>query len=156
VDLPAFSNPLSEVDAALSGTPSYTYIPGNSLDRARSPEGDPHPVIRLQTTLAAPPLNDPFKLLAGPRPKGDYFAFEVPTPEQVAQRAMSEARHKTVFFVSPWSINANAWRKYFPSAAMSRFLDAMFTHYHIARQVRVPSYSVYSDGEYVNVFRQNS
>ena len=156
VDQPAFSNPLSEVDAALSATPSYTYVPGNTLDRARSPNGDPHPVIRLQAVLAAPPLDEPFKLLAGPRPKGAVWGFPVPTGEQVAQQAMSEARHGTVFLVTPWRTKAHEWLLHYPDSAMSKFLGTMLAQYHIEDEVQFPSDSVYSDGMYVTVFRKNS
>jgi hypothetical protein len=156
VDQPAFSNPLSEVDAALSATPSYTYVPGDTLDRSRSPNGDPHPVIRLQATLAAPPLDEPFKLLAGPRPRGAIWGFPVPTPEQVAQQAMSEAPHGTVFLVSPWRIKAHEWLQHYPNSPMSKFLGTMLAQYHIADEVQFPSDSVYSDGEYVTVFRKDS
>jgi 4-amino-4-deoxy-L-arabinose transferase-like glycosyltransferase len=156
VTMPAFSNPLSEVDVALSGTPSYTYIPDNTRDRARSTYGDPHPVIRLQAPLAAPPLDEQFKALTGPRPDGFTFGFWAPPGGQVAQQAMSEAGHGTVFLMTPWPVKVGAWFKYYPNAPMSKFLGTMLTKYHVVRQVRFPSYSVYNDGEYVNVFRKNS
>jgi hypothetical protein len=156
VTMPAFSNPLSEVDAALFATPSYTYTPGNKLDRARSAYGDPHPVIRLQAPLAAPPLDEYFKALAGPRPDGVTFGLWAPSGGQVARQAMSEAPHDTVYLMTPWPVKVGAWLKYYPSSPMGKFLETMLTQYHVARQVRFPSYSVYNNGEYVNVFRKNS
>jgi 4-amino-4-deoxy-L-arabinose transferase-like glycosyltransferase len=152
VSLPAFSNPLSEVDVALSDTSSYTYEPGNTLDRPRSRIGDPHPVIRL----GVPPLNEPFKRLAGPRPVEGVFGFAAPTPEETAQQAMSEAPHGTIFLVTPFPIDAPAYLKHAQAWSITKFLDPMLSRYHIVRQVRFPSYSVYNDGEYVNVFRKNS
>jgi hypothetical protein len=156
VSLPVFANPLSEVDAALSDTPSYTYEPGNTLDHARSPNGDPHPVIRLP---GAPPLNGSFRMLAGPRPVAGHFEYFPPTAAQTAEQAMAEARHGTIFFVTPFPVNVAAYMKYAkyaPNAPMSKFLEPMLSRYHIVREVRFPSYSIFYDGEYVTVFKKNA
>jgi hypothetical protein len=39
---------------------------------------------------------------------------------------------------------------------MSKFLEPMLSRYHIVREVRFPSYSIFYDGEYVTVFRKNA
>jgi hypothetical protein len=157
VSLPAFANPLSEVDVALSDTPSDTYVPGNTLDRARSASGDPHPVIRLNgPLLTAPPLNELFQRLAGPRPNAGFFFLPQPTAAQTAQQAMASAPHGTIFLVTPFSIDAAAQIKKAPNSQLSEFLEPMLSHYHVVRQVRFPSQSVYYDGEYVTEFRKSS
>jgi hypothetical protein len=137
VSLPAFANPLSEVDAALADTPSYTYVPGNTLDRARSHDGDPHPVIRLNQT----PLDETFRQLEGPRPNAAPIHHLLPTPEQDAQGAMSEARHGTIFLVTPYPVRADLLLKYFPSSPLSEFLKPLLSRYHIVREVQFPSFS---------------
>ena len=58
--------------------------------------------------------------------------------------------------MTPFPINPAAYIKYAPNSPLSEFLRPMVTKYHIVRQVRFPSYSVYYDGEYVSVLRKNS
>jgi hypothetical protein len=157
VDLPAFYNPLSEVDAALAGTPNYTYVPGNTLDRARTQlSGDAHPVIRLW----APPLNQQFKHLAGPRPAPAFFFMTVPTGRQVAQEAISAARHGTVFMVTPyagsiWARNSSLSNS-FVTTIRQFFSTMALRHYRVATHVQITSYALYSGGESVYVFRTSS
>jgi hypothetical protein len=152
VSLPAFANPLSEVDAALAGTPDYTYVPGNTLDRARTQDsGDAHPVIRL----FSPPLNEQFGHLAGPRPAPAFFFISVPSGQQVAHEAISAARHGTVFMLTPfpsWVLAKNT-----PVTAVRQFFHTMaVNHYHVATQVQITSFALFSSGESVYVFRKSS
>lgn len=158
VSLPLFANPLSEVDAALAGTSSYTYIPGNTLDRARPPDsGDPHPVIRLSAPpFQVPPLDEQFKYLAGPRPKPVFFDFPAPTPMQVAREAMSQAPNGTVFMVTPFPVDPAFWLTRAPDSRPSQFLKTMLTRFHIAGQAWFPSFSLFAGGEYVTVFRKDA
>jgi hypothetical protein len=152
VSLPAFANPLSEVDAAFAGTPNYTYVPGNTLDRARTVvTGDAHPVIRLYF----PPLNEQFKHLAGPRPVPAFFGLSTPTGQQVAQEAISAARHGTVFMLTPYP--SSVWARNSPVTTVRQFFVAMASHhYHVAAQVQIKSYALFSSGESVYVFRTSS
>ena len=152
VSLPAFANPLSEVDAALAGTPNYTYVPGNTLDRERTVvSGDAHPVIRLYY----PPLQEQFNHLAGPRPAPAFFFANVPSGQQVAQEAISAARHDTVFMVTPFP--NRVWARNSSVTIVRQFFDAMaLHHYHVATQVQIKSYALFSSGETVLIFRKSS
>jgi hypothetical protein len=152
VSLTAFANPLSEVDVALSDTPSVTYVPGNTLDHPRAPNGDPHPVIRLN----APPLSEPFGRLAGPRPNAGFFFLPEPTGDQTAHEAMAAAPHGTIFFVTPFSVKIAANVKNADDPSLGQFLRPLLSQYHLVRQVRFPSQSLYFDAEYVTVFRKNA
>jgi hypothetical protein len=157
VSLPAFANPISEVDAALAGTPNYTYVPGNTLDRARTAVSeDAHPVIRLYF----PPLDEQFKHLAGPRPAPAFFFPSTPSGKQIAQEAISAARNGTVFMVTPypgrlWAKNSSLSNTFVTT--VRQFFGAMASHhYHVATQVQIKSYALFSGGESVYVFRTSS
>jgi hypothetical protein len=140
VSEPFFSNPLSEVDAALADTPSWTYTPGNTLDRARPrTPSDPHPVVRFGIPpYESPPLDEQFHFLAEPDPNPVFFGLPQPTPPQVAQKAMSIARNGTVFLVTPYPIMPHVLLKYFPHNAMTQFIRAMEPRYHIVQSVTYP------------------
>jgi hypothetical protein len=153
VSAPFFSNPLSEVDAALVDTPSWTYIPGNTLDRARpATPADPHPVIRLSgAPWSSPPLDEQFHFLAGPNPMPVFGRLPAPSPQQVASEAQSLARNGTVFLVSPYGIDVPRIVALDPQAGFSQFVRAMEPRYHLVRQV---SYSFTYGAEAVYVFHE--
>jgi hypothetical protein len=165
VSAPMFANPLSEVDAALAGTPSYTYVPGDTLDRARSQlSGDPHPVIRLAALPAqAPPLDEQFQHLAGPRPQPVFLGLPAPSGQDVAQQAISEAPHGTVFVVTPYPISFKLRLTYASKSSsnplfnsLNEFLVTMSRqHYHVVKQKSFASFTLSPGGEYVTVFRKD-
>jgi hypothetical protein len=150
VSAPFFSNPLSEVDAALAGTPSSTYVPSNTLDRARPlTSSDPHPVIRF----GVPPLNEQFHFLAAPNPNPVFIGLTVPTPQQVAAEAKLLGRNGTVFLVTPYPVNFHALLKYRPNVDLSQFIRAMEPGFTIVRGVTFPG-DIGSESVYV--FREAS
>ena len=153
VSAPFFSNPLSEVDAALVDTPSWTYIPGNTLDHARpATPADPHPVIRLSgAPWASPPLDEQFHFLAAPNPRPVFGPLPAPTPRQVASEAQSLARNGTVFLVTPYGIDVPLIVTRYPHVGFSQFVRAMEPRYHIVRQV---SYSFDIGVETIYVFHE--
>jgi hypothetical protein len=147
VTAPYFSNPLSEVDAALAGTPSWTYIPSNTLDRVRPSASDPHPVIRI----GVPPLNEEFHFLAAPNPNPVFYGLPVPTPQQVAAEAKLLGRNGTVFLLSPYPANYHALLKYYPNLGVSQFIRAMEPGFTVVRGVTFPGWF---GSESVYVFRR--
>lgn len=131
-----FFNPLSEVDAALAGTPSWTYLPGNTLDRARPVTASvPHPVIRL----GEPPLNEQFHFLAEPNPNPVFFVLPEPTPQRVAQEAMALARHGTIFLLTPITIHLHARPRNAVDVAMRQFIRSMEPRFRLVQSVTYPS-----------------
>jgi len=154
VSEPFFANPLSELDAALAGTPSFTYIPGNTEDHARPlTSKDPHPVIRLNI----PPLSAQFPYLASPNPAPIFVGLPPTSPQKVARQAASLARNGTLFFVT-WGIGSvtsstihpKLLLKYYPHNPLSQFLKALPPGFHIVDHV---TYSGDLTSESVYVFR---
>jgi hypothetical protein len=141
VSAAVFNNPLSEVDAALAGTASATYIPGNGLDLVRPLTAkDPHPVIRLSIPpFLAPSLSEQFHYLAGPHPHPVFWGLTAPSPQQVAQQAESMARNGTVYLVTPFLQNPDLLLKKYPQAPMSQFIRAMEPRFHIVRGASFPT-----------------
>lgn len=139
VSAPFFSNPLSEVDAALADTPSWTYIPGNKVDKARPvTSNDPHPVVRLGlSAFQSPPLNEPFHFLAEPNPTVRILFIE-PTPQQVAQQVKSLARNGTVFLVTPLTVS-NTPSGPNQNQRLDEFMRAMEPEFRIVRKVTYPA-----------------
>jgi Dolichyl-phosphate-mannose-protein mannosyltransferase len=151
VSAPFFSNPLTELDTALADTPSWTYTPGNTLDRARPFGQGPHPVIRLGVVqYQSPPLDVAFHFLAGPNPQ-PRFAFQEPAPQHVAEEAKSLARNGTVFLVTPITFtNTQAVLERFPHSSLAEFLRAMGPEFRIVKMVTYPGDET---SESVYVFR---
>jgi mannosyltransferase len=148
VSVPAFGNPLSELDAALAGTPSFTYTPGNIEDEARPPTGsDPHPVLRL----AAPPLAEMFPHLASPNPQPAFFTLGLTPPSEVARQAASLARNGTLFLVTYFPVRPDVLLKDDPSSPISQFFVALPPSFHIVAHATFPSDII---SEYVYVLRE--
>jgi hypothetical protein len=148
VSVPLFSNPLSELDAALAGTSSSTYTPGNMEDRARRPTGkDPHPVLRL----GVPPLAEQLPYLASPNPEPVFFGLSSTPAPEVARQAASLARNGTLFLVTYFAVRPDVLEKYDPNSPISQFLKALPPGFQIVEHVTYPG----DIPEYVYVFRES-
>jgi mannosyltransferase len=145
VSVPFFQNPLTELDVALAGTPSYTYTPGDTEDKARpASRNDPHPVIRLD----APPLSEQLPHYAGPDPNPVFLGLPMTSPNVVARQAASLARNGTMFVVtyglSP-SLNIkvstalSSKSSIRNSQLLRQFFEALPPRFHVVEHVTFPS-----------------
>ena len=149
VSVPLFANPLSELDAALAGTPSFTYTPGNTEDQARPPTGnDPHPVLRL----SVPPLAEMFPRLASPNPQPMFLGLGLTPAQEVARRATSLARNGDLFLITFFPVRPDVLLKEDPSSPISQFLLALPPGFHIVAHATFPTDI---SSEFVYVLREN-
>jgi hypothetical protein len=143
-----FGNPLSELNAALAGTSSFTYTSGNTEDHARRPGKDPHAVLRLNV----PPLAEQFRYLASPNPEPVLVGLPLTPAPEVARQAASLARNGTVFLVTDFAIRPDVLLKKDTNSTISQFLKALPPGFHIVEHVTYPTDI---SPESVHVFREN-
>jgi mannosyltransferase len=144
VSVPFYQDPVSELDVALAGTPSYTYTPGDIEDTARmASRNDPHPVIRLN----APPMSEQFSHWAEPDPNPIFFGLPLTPPNVVARQAVSLARNGTIFVVT-YGLAASLTIKVSTALSKSSIANTRLLHqffaalppgFHIVRKVTFPS-----------------
>jgi hypothetical protein len=125
VSLTFFANPLSEVDVALAD------------------DGESHRYQVLR--LGSPSLTTQLAALSGPNPQPDFFGLDDGSPQQVAARAVSLARHGTIFFVSySTSLLPN------PAGPESKaFVNALPARFHVVKRI---TYSNFAGGFYEKLY----
>jgi mannosyltransferase len=125
VSLSFFANPLSEVDVAVAD------------------DGVSHRDSVLR--LGSPPLAAQLAPLSGPNPQPAFFGLTDATPQEVADQAVSLARHGTIFFVSySTTLVPNK-----ADVESKEFLSALPAQYHVVKRI---TYSSFAGGFYQKLY----